>query len=151
LQLGAECMLDICNHAYTSEYAAYIWTSELDLNSPTTMQSTYTIGAYREGMVPYGRAWRTLATARVPCILQWFLASTFSESCVLHGFQSLHVTVTMHFDVHNLPCLIVFGCTPGGGVRPGKPCNLVQNACWTYASMHIHLNTQHTYELLNLT
>jgi hypothetical protein len=54
----------------------------------------------REGMAPYDKAWRTLAIASYPCILQ----------CVSHGFLSLHTTFTARFDAQDLPCLIVFAC-----------------------------------------
>jgi hypothetical protein len=57
----------------------------------------------REGVAPYDKAWRTLATARYPCGSQRFLVFTLSESCVLRGFLSLHATFTVRFDMQDVP------------------------------------------------
>jgi hypothetical protein len=95
---------NLFTNIYNSICACYMcmWTSKLDLSSPTTLQNKCKTGAYRsqvvakswrdhprtiqnlyrictsnrEGMAPYGRAWLTLATARFPCILQCFLDCT---------------------------------------------------------------------------
>jgi hypothetical protein len=65
----------------------------------------------REGMVPYGKAWCTLATALFVCISKQCLVFALSESCVLHAVPSSHTTFAAHVDAQDLPCLIVFGCT----------------------------------------
>jgi hypothetical protein len=66
-------------------------------------------------MAPYNKAWCTLATARCPCMLQRCVVFTLSESCVLHGFLSPSITCTIHVDVQDVPCLIVFGCGTSTG------------------------------------
>jgi hypothetical protein len=99
-----------------------IWTSNFGLKSPTNHVNTiqnhggiipaqYRIYmSSRENMAPYDKAWRTLATACFPCMLQRFLVFTLSKQCVSHGFLSPHTTFTKHLDAQDLPCLIVFGC-----------------------------------------
>jgi hypothetical protein len=65
----------------------------------------------REGMAQNDKAWCTLASARFPSVLQWFLVITLSGSCVLHGVLGLNATFTAHVDAQDVPFLIVFGCT----------------------------------------
>jgi hypothetical protein len=52
-----------------------------------------------------------------------------SDSCVVHGFLSLHITFTMHFDAQDLACLIVFGCaTTQGATQPNSNSSLLLEA-----------------------
>jgi hypothetical protein len=119
------------NNTWKSEYCTCIWTSNFDPNNRVNTHAKLkctapkswpdhggTIPAQhkihmssRDGMAPYYKAWRTLATAHFPCVLQWFLVFTLSESCVSHGFLSPRIICPAHVDAQDVPCLIVFGCT----------------------------------------
>jgi hypothetical protein len=77
----------------------------------------------REGMAPYDKAWRTLATACFPCVLQCFLAFTLSESCASHGFLSLRITFTVrltckHPEAWTPPFWAIVQSTPRTGPPP---------------------------------